>query len=188
MRKIVNSSYLSLDGVVDNVGDWPSTNPGGDGQRRDRIQLDLLEASDILIMGRRTYEVFAPVWSAQSGDPFSDRINAMDKYVVSSTLSDPDWHNTRVIAGDPVDAIRELKAQDGGHIVQYGFGRLSFALLQAGLLDELVLWMHPFFVGGGGPEALLYRDTTPALFELNGATALPPNFAVLSYRYVGVAA
>jgi dihydrofolate reductase len=187
MRTLVNSSYLSLDGLVDNVGDWPSMNPGGDEERRNRIQLDLLEAAEVLIMGRRTYEVFAPVWSAQSGDPFSDRINAMDKYVVSSTLTDPDWHNTRVIAGDPVDAIRELKAQDGGHIVQYGFGRLSFALLEAGLLDELVLWMHPFIVGRGGPEALLYRDTQPTLFALTDATALPPNLAVLRYRYVGAA-
>jgi dihydrofolate reductase len=187
MRKLVNSSYLSLDGLVDDVGDWPSMNRGGDEERRVRIQLDLLQAADILIMGRRTYEGFAPVWSAQSGDPFSDRINAMDKYVVSSTLSEPEWSNTRVIAGDPVPAIRELKAQDGGHIVQYGFGRLSFALLEAGLLDELVLWMHPFFVGRGGPEALLYRETTPTLFELTGATALPPNLAVLSYRYVGAA-
>jgi dihydrofolate reductase len=187
MRKLVNSSYLSLDGVVDNVGDWPSMNPGGDEERRFQIQLDRLAASDILIMGRRTYEVFAPVWSAQSGDPFSDHINAMDKYVVSSTLSEPEWSNTRVIAGDPVPAIRALKEQEGGHIVQYGFGRLSFALLEAGLLDELVLWMHPFFVGRGGPEALLYRDTQAALFELTGATALPPNLAVLNYRYVGAA-
>jgi dihydrofolate reductase len=185
MRKLVNSSYLSLDGVVDNVGDWPSMNPGGDEERRFQIQLDRLAASDILIMGRRTYEVFAPVWSAQSGDPFSDHINAMDKYVVSSTLSEPEWSNTRVIAGDPVPAIRALKEQDGGHIVQYGFGRLSFALLEAGLLDELVLWMHPFFVGRGGPEALLYRDTTATLFALTDATALPPNLAVLTYRYVG---
>jgi dihydrofolate reductase len=185
MRKLVNSSYLSLDGLVDDVGNWPSMNPGHDEEHRNRIQLDLLQASEILIMGRRTYEGFAPVWSAQSGDPFSDRINAMDKYVVSSTLSEPAWNNTTVIAGDPVAAIGELKAQDGGHIVQYGFGRLSFALLEAGLLDELVLWMHPFFVGRGGPEALLYRDTPSTLFELTGATALPPNLAVLNYRYVG---
>jgi dihydrofolate reductase len=187
MRKIVNSSYLSLDGVVDNVGDWPSMNRGGDEEKRFGIQLDLLQASDIMIMGRRTYEGFAPVWSAQSGDPFSDRINAMDKYVVSSTLSDPEWSNTRALAGDPVAAIRELKEQDGGHIVQYGFGRLSFALLEAGLLDELVLWMHPFFVGRGGPEALLYRETPATLFELADATALPPNLVVLRYRYVGAA-
>jgi dihydrofolate reductase len=184
MRKIVNSSYLTLDGLVDNVGDWPSTG-GGDEERRVKIQLDLLEASDIMIMGRRTYEIFAPVWSAQSGDPFSDRINALPKYVVSSTLTSPDWNNTQVIDGDPVAAIRELKEQDGGHIVQYGFGRLSFALLEAGLLDELVLWMHPFFVGRGGPEALLYRDTRQTMFELADVTSLASGLVVLSYRVTG---
>jgi dihydrofolate reductase len=182
MRKIVNSSYLSLDGVVDNVGDWPSTS-GADEERRFAIQQELLQASDILIMGRRTYEGFAPVWSTQSGDPFSDRINAMDKYVVSSTLSAPEWQNTRVIDGDPVAAIRALKEQDGGGIVQYGFGRLSFALLEAGLLDELRLWVHPFFVGRGGPEALLYRDTPAVMFDLVDATTLASGIVVLAYRY-----
>jgi dihydrofolate reductase len=182
MRKLVNSSYISLDGVVDNVGDWPSV-PGADEERRFAIQLELLQASEILIMGRRTYEGFAPVWSAQSGDPFSDRINAMDKYVVSSTLTAPDWRNTRVIDGDPVAAIRELKAQDGGHIVQYGFGRLSSALLEAGLLDELRLWVHPFFVGRGGPEALLYRDTPAAMFELVDVTTLASGIVVTTHRY-----
>jgi dihydrofolate reductase len=182
MRKIVNSSYLSLDGLVDNVGDWPSTS-GADEERRNRIQLDLLEASDILIMGRRTYEVFAPVWSAQSDDPFADRINAMDKYVVSSTLTAPEWHNTRVIDRDPVGAIRALKEQDGGDVVQYGFGQLSFALLEAGLLDELRLWVHPFFVGRGGPEALLYRDTAAVMFDLVEATTLASGIVVLAYRY-----
>jgi dihydrofolate reductase len=182
MRKIVNSSYLSLDGVVDNIGDWPSTS-GADEERRFAIQQELLQASDILIMGRRTYEGFAPVWSTQSGDPYSDRINAMDKYVVSSTLTAPEWHNTRVIDGDPVEAIRALKEQHGGGIVQYGFGRLSFALLEAGLLDELRLWIHPFFVGRGGPEALLYRDTPAVMFDLVDATALASGLVVLAYRY-----
>jgi dihydrofolate reductase len=187
MRKLVNSSYISLDGVVDNVGDWPSVPAGGDEERRFAIQLELLQASDVLIMGRRTYEGFAPVWSAQSGDPFSDRINAMDKYVVSSTLSAPDWSNTRVIGGDPVAAIRELKEQDGGGIVQYGFGRLSFALLEAGLLDELRLWVHPFFVGRGGPEALLYRETPAAAFALVDVTTLGSGIVVTTHRYVGAA-
>jgi dihydrofolate reductase len=182
MRKIVNSSYVSLDGVVDNVGDWPSV-PGEDEERRYAIQLELLESSDIMIMGRRTYEGFAPVWSAQSGDPYSDRINAMDKYVVSSTLTAPEWHNTRVIAGDPVPAVRALKDQSGGGIVQYGFGRLSFALLEAGLLDELRLWVHPFFVGRGGPEALLYRDTAATAFELVDVTALASGIVVLTHRH-----
>jgi dihydrofolate reductase len=184
MRKLVNSSYISLDGVVDNVGDWPPVH-GEDEERRFALQFELLQASDVLIMGRRTYEGFAPVWSAQSGDPFSDRINAMDKYVVSSTLTAPDWNNTRVVDGDPVAAIRALKAQDGGGIVQYGFGQLSSALLEAGLLDELRLWVHPFFVGRGGPEALLYRDTPAVAFALAEATSLASGIVVLRYVVAG---
>jgi dihydrofolate reductase len=89
MRKIVNSTYISLDGVVDHMEGWPPVPASDDEERRYGIQNDLLQSCDILIMGRRTYEGFAPAWSARSGDPVSDRFNAMRKYVVSSTLTDP---------------------------------------------------------------------------------------------------
>jgi dihydrofolate reductase len=186
MRKIVNSTYISLDGVVDHVEGWPPVH-NEDGERRDAIQQELLESCEILIMGRRTYEGFAPAWSARSGDPFSDYINRMPKYVISSTLSEPAWNNTRVIAGEPVAAIRALKEEPGGDIVQYGFGRLSFALLEAGLLDELRLWIHPFFVGHGGPADLLYRDTVPAAFELVDVTTLRSGMVITTHRYTGPA-
>ena len=108
-------------------------------------------------MGRHTYDGFAPVWSRSSGDPMSDRMNTLPKYVVSTTLDDPKWHNTHVIARDPIEAIRDLKQQPGGDIVQYGFGRLAHELMAAGLLDELRLWVHPFFLGAGTANDLLYR-------------------------------
>jgi dihydrofolate reductase len=184
MRKLVNSTYISLDGVVDNIGGWPPVH-GEDEERRNAIQLELLQSCEILIMGRRTYEGFAPVWSAQSGDPFSDHINGMRKYVVSSTLTAPDWNNTSVIAEDPVAAIRALKDEPGGDIVQYGFGPLSFALLEAGLLDELRLWVHPFFVGHGGPADLLYRDTPSAAFELVDVKTLRSGIVILTHRCAG---
>jgi dihydrofolate reductase len=76
----------------------------------------------------------------------------MRKYVVSSTLQNPGWDNTHVISGDLVSEVKRLKAQRGMDIVQYGFGPVSFALLEAGLLDQLRLWVHPFFIGIGGPE------------------------------------
>jgi dihydrofolate reductase len=188
MRKLVNSTYISLDGLVDHIENWPPVPPSDDEERRNAIQLELLQASEILIMGRRTYEGFAPVWSAQSGDEFSDYINGMRKYVVSSTLTAPDWNNTTVISQDPVSAIRALKEEPGGGIVQYGFGRLSFALLEAGLLDELRLWIHPFFVGHGGPADLLYRDTIPAAFELLDVTTLRSGMVITTHRYTGPAA
>src|SRR6266702_326896 len=91
--------------------------------------------------------------------PYSDRINSMTKYVVSSTLRDPEWNNTTVISGDPIAAIRRLKEQPGQDIVQYGFGQLSYALLEHGLLDELRLWVHPLFVSQATP----CRPAVPAV-------------------------
>jgi dihydrofolate reductase len=129
MRKIINSTYISLDGVVEGPHKWPSIERPSDG-RGDEIQTDLLMACDAVLMGRRTYESFAPVWQARSGDPFSDRINAMSKYVVSKTLADPDWANTTVIADDVAKRIRELKEEPGQDIVQYGFGAVSTLLME----------------------------------------------------------
>jgi dihydrofolate reductase len=120
----------------------------------DAIQTELLLGCDAVVMGRRTYEGFAPVWPTRSGDPLSDRINSTPKYVVSSTLSEPEWNNTTVISGDPVPELRTPKEASGQDIVRYGFGRLSHTLMQHGLLDER-LWVHPLFVGGAQPEDLL---------------------------------
>ena len=118
MSKIVNSTYISLDGVVENPHLWPAL-PAGRGDTGDQIQVDLLQTSDAVVMGRRTYDGFAPVWPTRSGDPYSDRINTMPKYVVSSTLSDPEWANTTVIDGngDVTGEIRRLK-ESGQNLVQ----------------------------------------------------------------------
>jgi dihydrofolate reductase len=121
-------------------------------------------------------------WMARSGDPFSDRFNAMAKYVVSSTLRDPEWNNTTVISGDPIAEIRRLKEQPGQDIVQYGFGQLSYALLEHGLLDELRLWVHPLFVGRATPDDLIFRPTATAQLELAGTLALNTGIVILTYR------
>ena len=178
MRKIINSTYISLDGVVDRPHEWPSV--GDRGSRGDDIQTELLLGADALLMGRRTYEGFAPVWPTRS-DPYSDHINTMPKYVVSSTLTDPEWSNTTVISGDPVPAIQRLKASPGKDIVQYGFGQLSFTMLEHGLLDELRLWVHPLFVAGAEPSELLYRNGAAARFDLLDTTTLQNGIVILSY-------
>lgn len=179
MRRIINSTYISLDGAIENPQDWPSSDVGDDTAYT--IQRDLLFACDVLLMGRRTYEGFAPVWTTRS-DEFSDRINGMAKYVVSTTLTDPEWNNTTVIADDPVAEIERLKGEPGLDIVQYGFGRLSYTLLEHGLLDELRLWVHPFFVGSGGPADLLYRDGPFTAFTLVDTTALKSGIVILTYH------
>jgi dihydrofolate reductase len=105
----------------------------------------------------------------------------MPKYVVSSTLRNPEWNNTTVIADDPIGAISQLKEQPGKDIVQYGFGQLTHALIEHDLLDELRLWFHPLLVGKGGPDDLLYRDNRLTIFELVDTTSLANGIVILSY-------
>lgn len=179
MRRIVNSTYVTLDGVIEGPQHWPSL--GSRSSEGDDVQTALLERSGAVLMGRRTYEVFAPVWSARAGDPASDRMNALAKYVVSTTLADPQWANTTVIDRDPFDTVRELKEQPGGDIVQYGFGPLAHGLMARGLLDELRLWVHPFLVGTGSSSDLLHRPGSSGRFALTDTTALDDGVVILTY-------
>jgi dihydrofolate reductase len=181
VRRIINSTYISLDGVIQDPQVWPGNGiePDGTGLK---VQTDLLFACDALLMGGHTYLAFAPAWMARSGDPMSDRINSMTKYVVSSTLRDPEWNNTTVISGDPIAEIRRLKEQPGQDIVQYGFGQLSHTLLEQGLLDELRLWVHPLFVGKASSADLLFRPSATAQFELTDTLALNTGTVILTYR------
>jgi dihydrofolate reductase len=132
-------------------------------------------------MGRHTYDGFAPIWPTRSGDPLSDRINAMPKYVVSTTLKDPEWNNTHVVDGDVVAEITRLKQASGKDIVQYGFGAVSRLLLEHGLLDELRLWVHPLILGTGRPSDLLFGAAPAVGFHLTGTTTLSDGIIILSY-------
>lgn len=181
MRDIINSTYISLDGVVEQPHEWPRIDRPSD-KRGDQIQTELLASCDAVLMGRRTYESFAPAWQPRSGDPLSDRMNAIAKYVVSTTLEDPDWHNTSVISGDVAGRIRELKMQSGQDIVQYGFGSVSTLLMEHGLLDVLRLWVHPLFVGRGTTDDVLFPKGPPTQFELAESVILNSGMAVLTYR------
>ena len=180
MRRVINSTYITLDGCIQDPQDWPSLDATD--ERGLTIQTELLLSCDAQIMGRRTYEGFAAVWPTRSGDPYSDHINSMRKYVVSSAVHNPHWENTTVIDGDPIAAIEALKHQPGRDIVQYGFGHLAHELMEHGLLDELRLWIHPFFVGRGGPEDLIYRDTSLTKLELVDSTPLSSGIVILTYR------
>jgi len=180
MRKIINATYITLDGVIEGPHLWPSLGPRD--ERWEQIQTDLLLSCGTLLMGRRTYEGFAPVWQTRSGDPMSDHINSMPKYVVSTTLKDPGWHNTQVIDGDVVAAITRLKDAPGKDIVQYGFGPVSRLMLQHGLLDELRLWVHPLILGHGSPTDLLFGPAPSVGFRLAGSTTLNNGIIILNYE------
>jgi dihydrofolate reductase len=180
MRQLINSTYMTLDGVVERPHMWPSLK-SGTSEEGDGIQTALLEACDIVLMGRRTYDVFAPSWSSRSGDPYSDRINTMRKVVVSTTLADPGWQNTEVISGDVVGRVRGLKDEGGGHIVQYGFGDVSRLLLEHGLFDQFQLWIHPLIVGPDDVADLLYRPGATAAFDLVDTRVLSNGIVLATY-------
>jgi dihydrofolate reductase len=178
MRRIINSTYVSLDGVIEHPEQWQfdylddTTN---------QFEADQLAASDALLMGRRTYQGFAEAWPSQNG-PSADKINTMAKYVASTTLQQADWANTTVIRGDLVQEVAKLKQQPGNDILMYGFGPVAQTLLAHGLLDELRLWVHPVFIGTGGPSDLLFRQGNSARMTLVDTKPLGLGVVILSYR------
>lgn len=151
MSRIVVSQFITLDGVVEDPGGSEGFERGGwafqfeRGAEGDRFKLDELMGSDALLLGRVTYEGFAAAWPSREGE-FADKFNSMPKYVVSSTLRDPDWNNTTVVG---LDEIAGLKEREGGDILVNGSVQLVQALLERELVDELRLMVFPVLLGAG---------------------------------------
>lgn len=178
MGRIVNSTFMSLDGDIANMQAWHFEYWGDEATRTAE---DVLAAADALLMGRHTYEGFAEAWPPRAGDDFADRMNAVPKYVVSTTLEHPRWNNTTVVSGDVVAEIGELKERTDGDIVQYGFGAVSRLLLAHGLLDELKIWLHPVLSGQATPDERLYRDMPQTRFSLADTDVHSTGIVVLTY-------
>jgi dihydrofolate reductase len=145
MRKLVESTFVTLDGVINDPQNW---GPPYWDDEFGAYAAGLLFAADALVLGRATYEGFAEAWPQRSGDEFTDRINAMPKHVASRTLTATTW-NASIIDGDGVEGVAALKQEDGGDLLKYGTGEFSAGLLRAGLVDELHLWVFPVVAGGG---------------------------------------
>jgi dihydrofolate reductase len=154
MGKIVITEFVSLDGVMEAPG-------GGEGFKYDgwtfeidrgdegnRFKLDETMNSAALLLGRRTYEGFAAAWPEREGE-FADKFNTMPKYVVSSTLKDPEWTNTTVLDGDLAEAVTKLRQDVDGDIVVAGSAQLAQALIDDDLVDELRLMVFPVVLGQG---------------------------------------
>jgi dihydrofolate reductase len=169
MRKIINSAFISLDGVTEDPGSWAIFDPDS---AEEAVQA--LKAYDGMLMGRGTYEYFADVMPKQAG-PYADAINAIGKYVFSSTLERADWNNSTIVRDDVVTAVNDLKQQDGGDLMIYGHGRLSKTLLEHHLVDEIRFSIHPVLVcavaaGSSGKKLPLERVATAP--SANGVVAL----------------
>jgi dihydrofolate reductase len=179
VRKIIESTLVSLDGVIGDPHLWAMDYFDNEAEK---FALELLSASDAMLMGRRTYEFFAAAFPHRTGD-YGDRINGIRKYVFSSTLPKADWSNSTLVKGDVAVEVARLKQQPGKDLVIYGHGLLGQTLLEQGLLDELKLWIHPLFAGRG---KLLFREGERRKLKLIAQKTLATGVAVLSYKASGV--
>jgi dihydrofolate reductase len=153
MRTLIVSEFVTVDGVMEAPGGEPThphTGWAGDGMGPETEQSKFEEvlAAETLLIGRVTYESFAGAWPSYEGE-FADRMNGMEKVVVSNTLTYPEWNNTRVLNGDVVEGVTGLKDGEGGPILVNGSKTLVHALLDADLVDELRLMLFPVSIGGG---------------------------------------
>jgi dihydrofolate reductase len=147
MRKIVATEYVTLDGVMDEPGQWSGPFFNDEAMK---FKYDELFASDVLLLGRVTYEGFAKAWPTMEGTgDFGERMNSMLKVVVSTTLQNPEWTNSRVISANVVEEVAKLKDEPGQDILLAGSGKLLHTLMEHDLVDEYRLMLHPIVLGGG---------------------------------------
>ena len=175
MRQLIAAVYMSLDGVVEEPS-W--TMPYWSNECR-RFKRDELFASDALLLGRVTYQGFAEAWpSAKDEDGFAERINALPKFVASTTLREADW-NAKIIEADVAQEVARLKAQDGGNLLIYGSGDLLASLLPLDLIDELRLIICPVVVGQG---KRLFAEGTQTKLKLLDTQTFEHGVIMLTYR------
>jgi dihydrofolate reductase len=186
MRKLVVTEFVSLDGVMEA--------PGGDdgfvhgawtlpfwSDEIGEYKMAELAAADAQLLGRRTYQGFAAAWPERSGDPFSDAMNSMPKYVVSSTLTTLEWNNSHLVDGDMAAGVQALKEAEGADILVAGSATLVHGLLRADLVDELRLAIYPLALGVG---KRVFADDIRTDFELAEMTRTGTGVLLTTYRRV----
>ena len=147
MGFIKSSLFISLDGVIESPETWHF--PYFDDQMG-AVVGEMMSDNDAILIGRHTYDAFASYWpNADPADPTTEVMNGTRKYVVSNTLTDPEWENTTVLSGDFMSEIRALKATSGGELQVHGSSMLIAALLEEGLVDEMTLLTIPIVLGQG---------------------------------------
>jgi len=176
MRRIIVSTYATLDGVIESPQNWSFKYFD---EEAGKFAIEQLFASDALLLGRETYQGFAEAWPSRSDD-FADRINSMAKYVVSTTLEAPlEWGPATLIKDNVVEEISKLKQQSGQDILIYGTGRLAHTLLQHGLIDEHRLWIIPIIWGSG---RRIFEEMETTALELVEAKTLPSGTVILTHK------
>jgi dihydrofolate reductase len=185
MGRIVITEFVSLDGVIEAPGGGDDFKHAGwtfeidRGAEGDKFKLDETLETSALLLGRVTYEGFAAAWPAMKG-AFADKINSMPKYVVSSTLEEPEWNNSTVINGDVVKEVSKLREKSDGDIVVHGSAQLAQTLLEHDLVDELRLMVFPVVLGSG--KRLFGEASDKKPLRLTDSKTVGDGIAILSYE------
>lgn len=187
MRKIIVTEFVTLDGVVEAPGGDETNHPHAGWQFKydsavaGKYKEDEIASVSALLLGRKTFDVFAAYWPTQSGDPFSGPINSMPKYVVSNTVEKTDWNNCHFLR-DVANDVAALKLGEGGDILVYGSASIVKELLRHELVDVLRLMVHPVSVGGG---LRIFDDNREMLkFELKHSVVTKEGIIILEYKPV----
>jgi dihydrofolate reductase len=185
--RIVVTEFVSLDGVVEAPGGGENFKHGGwsfeisRGDEGDKFKLDETMSSEALLLGRVTYEGFAAAWPSRTDEfGFADKFNNMPKYVVSSTLKDPEWNNSTVLTGDVADEVANLKERHDGDIVVHGSPQLVQTLIEHDLVDEYRLMLFPVVLGSG--KRLFGETTDKKSLRLVDSKVVGDGVSILVYQ------
>jgi dihydrofolate reductase len=192
--RIILSDFVSLDGVVQAPGGPDEDTDGGfahggwsmkyfDPEAMGPVLGEVMDRTDALLFGRRTWEAMAAAWPSRAGDPFADRMNAIPKFVASRTLGPPDltWSGSTLLPpDDAIGAVRELRAGEGQGLQVWGSASLATQLLEADLVDEYVLMIQPLLLGGG--KTIFPQDGRARPLELVSTTTASTGVLICTYR------
>ena len=185
MGRIVVTEFISLDGVVEDPGGSENFKHGGwtfeisRGDEGDKFKMDETMEAEAQLLGRVTYEAFAEAWPSREGE-FADRFNSMPKYVVSSTLTDPEWKNSTVLSGDLTEEMTKLKDEVDGVILVAGSVQLVQGLIENDLVDELRLMVFPVVLGAG--KRLFGETSDKKTLRLTDHKIIGDGVAILTYQ------
>jgi dihydrofolate reductase len=174
MRKLIESTLVTLDGVIEAPERWALFDA-----ESSAYSLEQLDNYEAFVMGRMTYETFYANWGHVTGNPYIDRINAMPKYVASQSLTETTW-NATLLGPDPSSAIAKLKSQPGKDLIKYGTTRFDATLIQHHLIDEFRFWYMPV-VAGSGRRLFEHVDTAGLDLRLTDEKRLQNGSVILTY-------
>lgn len=193
MQKLVVGTFLTLDGVMQAPGDPQEDTEGGFqhggwhlplfDDDAGRIISEQIVETDSLLLGRKTYQIFARYWpNAPADDPIAQKLNNLPKHVVSTTLDKAEWNNSTLIKGNVSEEVNKLKQSGSGILSVTGSGKLAQTLMQKDLIDEYILWIHPIVLGSG--KRLFEGGIVPVNLKLVDTKTTASGILILTYQPV----